>query len=44
MATLATNFTSCWAENVKSYPGAEGEPCFGIKWQHMTLDCPQHVV
>ena len=33
-----------WHKMSMSYPGAEGEPCFGIKWQHMTFDCPPHVV
>ena len=27
-----------------SYPGVEGEPCFGVKWQHMIFGCPPHVL
>ena len=33
-----------WLKMLVSYPRAEGEPCFGVKWQHMSFDCPPHVV
>ena len=39
MATLATNFTSCSAENVNVLSWAEGEPCFGVKWKHDLKNC-----